>query len=48
MKMDLEFDILDSSTRVRPVMGVLFQKRNVTRSNAEEAAKQGGRSGFRE
>jgi len=27
----------------RPVMGVSFQKQNVTRSNAEEAAKKGGR-----
>ncbi len=25
-------------------MGVSFQKRNVTRSNAKEACKQGGRS----
>ncbi len=27
----------------RPAMGVSFRKRNVTRSNAKEAAKQGGR-----
>jgi hypothetical protein len=35
-------------TCTRPAMGVSFQKRNVTGSNADEAAKQGGRSGFRE
>jgi hypothetical protein len=37
----MKFHEMRSLIPQRPAMGVSFQKRNVTRSNAEEAGKQG-------